>query len=286
LARQHCPAARVLYGVGHIHHIRTARQAAVEGRPELLTRSHQLRVLECAAAWFADGVIIHSDEEAAVLQRAVPGANVHVIPWTTEISAPMPLLSECHGISFPGDYSDSSDIDAARFLANEIMPLVWLRDRTIKCQIIGSDIPDCLRELARPGLVLVSQKADVEDYPGRTRLTVVPSRYGAGPKRAVLDSFASGTPCVMSNIAAEGLRLPPVLQDLVGGTREELAERICRLHADDKLHSSAARAGLTLIQTVFTESNLREGLRAAVGAGAGVHPDALPPYTDPAIDSR
>jgi hypothetical protein len=42
----------------------------------------------------------------------------------------------------------------------------------------------------------------------KLRRTVVPLRYGAGLKGKVLESFAHGLPCVMIEVAAEGLELP------------------------------------------------------------------------------
>jgi glycosyltransferase involved in cell wall biosynthesis len=96
------------------------------------------------------------------------------------------------------------------------MPLVWRDAPQIECLLVGSDMPDAMRDLARQGVVLVGAVADLGSVFDRVRLTVAPLRFGAGVKGKVLDSLASGVPCVMSPVAAEGLALPPALQDLVG----------------------------------------------------------------------
>ena len=54
----------------------------------------------------------------------------------------------------------------------------------------------------------------------------MPLRYGAGIKGKVLESFAHGLPCVMSEVAAEGLELPEDLAWLVARTPAEFAEKL------------------------------------------------------------
>lgn len=59
LARRYCPKARILYSVADLHHVRVARQAKVEGRPELLADSRRLRAPECMAASCASAVYLN-----------------------------------------------------------------------------------------------------------------------------------------------------------------------------------------------------------------------------------
>jgi hypothetical protein len=104
----------------------------------------------------------------------------------------------------------------------------------------------------------------------RVRLTVAPLRYGAGVKGKVLDSLAAGVPCVMTPCAAEGVALPPALQRLVGHDAGELAALILRLHENRNANAAAAKAGLSLIRTVFSADAVTTALRAAVtGATQG-----------------
>ena len=58
---------------------------------------------------------------------------------------------------------------------------------------------------------------------------MVPLRYGAGIKGKVLESFAHGLPCVMSEMAAEGLDLPEDLAWLVARQPTEFAEKLARV---------------------------------------------------------
>jgi glycosyltransferase involved in cell wall biosynthesis len=144
------------------------------------------------------------------------------------------------------------------------MPLVWREDPTIDCLLAGSEMPDAVRRLARPHVVVLGSVAKLADVFGRVRLSVVPLRYGAGVKGKVLDSLAAGIPCVMSPIAAEGLALPASLRALVGKDAAELAALVLRLHDDSAARRKASRAGLNFIRRNYNERVIASSLQAAV----------------------
>jgi glycosyltransferase involved in cell wall biosynthesis len=272
LARRYMPRARILYSVADLHHVRLERQAAVEARPELQAVSRRVRLEESVAAWSADAVITHSAEEAETLGRMVPEASVYRVPWQVpERTASVPFAAR-DGVAFVGSYAHAPNVDAACWLVEAVMPLVWQTDPDIECLLVGSDMPEAVRLLARPGVLVLGHVAELGELFDRVRLTVAPLRYGAGVKGKVLESFASGVPCVMSPIAAEGLGLPEDLLALVGDDAAALATLICRLHRDADAHRKAARAGRALIRANHAETFVTAALQAAiVGRKSAAH---------------
>jgi glycosyltransferase involved in cell wall biosynthesis len=265
MARRYDPAARIVYSVADLHHIRLERQATIEERPESRIASRQMRLAELTAAWSADAVITHSTEEAELLRRTVPEANVHRVPWEIEAHPTKTAFERRRGVAFIGCYDHAPNRDAAHWLVQTVMPLVWQIDPAVTCLLVGSDMPPSIRDLAQPGIVPIGHVHDLAaDVFSQVRLTVAPLRYGAGVKGKVLDSMAAGVPCVMSEVAAEGLTLPPALQDLVGRTAKALAALICGLHANSGANQSAAAAGLSMIRRDFTSSVLTSALHGAL----------------------
>lgn len=273
LARRYGPRARILYSVADLHHVRLDRQAAVEERPELLAASRRQQLEEFTAAWSTDAVITHSLTEAELLRRAVPEARVHRVPWDVPVRDCAVGFAARRGIAFIGGYGHMPNVDAARWLAEAVMPLVWRISPAIGCMLVGSDMPEGVRRLARPGLVTVGQIDDLgAGVLDRVRLTVAPLRYGAGVKGKVLDSFAAGVPCVMSEVAAEGIGLSPALLDLVGHDAIALASLICRLHDDEAAHRTAAVAGFALIEQTFSADAVADALQSAIEGRSAVRP--------------
>jgi glycosyltransferase involved in cell wall biosynthesis len=267
LARQYCPNARILYSVADLSHVRLARQSAVEDRPELLAQSSRLRLEECTAAWSADAVLSHSTYEVGLLRTMVPSANVHLVPWAVPPCPTRVPFAKRQGIAFVGGYGHPPNLDAARFLVEEIMPLVWREYPALECLLVGSDMPAEIMQLARPGVVPVGHMEELSELFDRVRLTVAPLRYGAGIKGKVLASLAAGVPCVMTPVAAEGIDLPATLRDCVRASAVDLAAQIVRLHVDAAACQKVADEGLAFIQVGYSDHCVAETLKAAIEGG-------------------
>ena len=268
MARHYMPRARLVYSVADLHHLRLARQAEAEQRPELLALSRRVQNAELAAAWSADAVITHSSAEAELLRRYVPASRVHVVPWSVPPRPTTMPFAERRGLAFIGGYSHTPNVDAALWLVDEIMPLVLQRDPAIECLLVGSNMPTELRR-PRPGVVAIGQVADLAEVFDRVRLTAAPLAYGAGAKGKVLDSLAGGVPCVCTPVAAEGLDLPPELAALVAAEPPGLARLIARLHDDAALNGRCRDAGLAYVAEKLSEQRLDTLMREVAALPAG-----------------
>jgi tetratricopeptide (TPR) repeat protein len=269
LVRHHCPKARLVFSVADLHHLRLARQAEVEKRPELAAQSKRLRVTELRAASLVDAVITHSETEAELLRKHVRPGAVHVLPWSMTMRPTTVSFAERRGIAFIGSYGHKPNLAAARRLVDEIMPLVHAKDPGIECLLVGSDMPEELSKLSAPGILPIGRVEDLAEIFARVRLTVAPLAFGAGIKGKVLESLRAGVPCVCTPIAAEGLALPPELQEQVAESNEALAAAILRMHDDEAVNARCSRAGLDYIEAGFSEEKLDALMRRAVAPAVG-----------------
>ena len=269
LIRHYQPRARLVYCVADLHHLRLARQAEVEQRPELTHASQQLRTAELSAATLADAVITHSSHEAALLRRDAPGARVHLVPWAVAANPVQAPFSERRGLAFVGSFGHAPNVDAAWWLLQDILPLLGTRAPGIECLMVGSDMPDSLRAAERPGVRMLGHVADLGSVFGQVRLTVAPLTFGAGAKGKLLDSLAAGVPCACTPVAAEGLELPQTLQATVAASAGSLVDVILRLHDDAEFNAGCASAGLSLIATQWSQARVDALMRAAVQPAAG-----------------
>ncbi|GAL98849.1 glycosyltransferase [Acetobacter tropicalis NRIC 0312] len=269
LVRQYQSKARVIYAVADLHHMRIARQAAVEERPELMAKARQLRDAEYAAARQADVVLTHSTVEAAILRRDVAGVEVHVVPWEVAVRKRTPSFDARQGVLFLGNFSHAPNSDAAFWLAEEIMPLVWRQRPDIHCVIAGADVPDRVRRLAAPRIEVIGHVPDCGVLFDKVRLSIAPLRFGAGVKGKVLDSMASGVPCVMTPIASEGMELPKDFADATGETAAALAALIVSLHDDSTTHARLVRAGRRFIRERHDHARIIDALGRIAGDTRG-----------------
>jgi autotransporter passenger strand-loop-strand repeat protein len=262
LARDHQPGARVIFAVADLHHLRLARAAVAQDRPELAVEARLAQRAEAMAAAQADVVLTHSPVEAAMLRRLAPRAVVQVAPWQVGLRKLRTCFARRSGVGFLGNYAHAPNLDAVRFLVGEVMPRVWAVDGAIGCVLAGSAMPAEVAALAGPRVRVLG----AVDEPGvlfeQVRLSIAPLRYGAGIKGKVLESLAYGVPCIVSPVAAEGITLP---EALIGADAAGLAAAILRLHGGGAAYKAAAREGRAMVAQAYGEEATFGAIAAAVG---------------------
>jgi len=138
-------------------------------------------------------------------------------------------FGERSGLAFIGGYSHEPNLDAVRWLIDEIMPLVRKRKPGIECFLVGSGLPEQIRKLCGDGVTAIGYVKDLTEIFDRVRLTVVPLNFSAGIKGKLIESLAAGVLCVCTPLAAEGLDFPNALEACVAGSAKGLAALICDL---------------------------------------------------------
>jgi glycosyltransferase involved in cell wall biosynthesis len=265
LARLHAPAAKVVYAVADLHHLRLRRQAHAQARPELLLRANSVQAAEFWAMRMADAVITHSAAERDYLACELPMANVHVVPWAVPARGVPRDDGSRTDIAFIGGAGHAPNADAVAFLAAHVMPAVWAAQPDIRCLIIGENWPVARLAAMDPRMIGAGRVRDLAETLARARITVAPLRFGAGIKGKVLESFALGLPCVMTPIAAEGLNLTPDLTHAVADPGD-FATRLLEIYTAPARRRRLRQAGRALLRANWSDIAVREAMAALVGA--------------------
>jgi glycosyltransferase involved in cell wall biosynthesis len=240
LARQYFDA-QIVYSVADLHHIRLKAQSELdqEHASELIRQAQCVALQELAAALSSDCVITHSESEAEKLEQLPSIAvdrKVRVVPWSVPTAAVQKPFTDRSGIAFIGSFAHAPNVDAARWLVDEIMPLVWREAPDLRCLIAGSDMPGGLhQQLARPRVKVLGRVERLAEVFEQVRLTIAPLRFGAGLKDKVLRSMAAGLPCIGTPEAFDGMQeLPEAISNFCRrDTASGLATAIVGMHRDE-----------------------------------------------------
>ena len=285
LVRELHPEARIVYSVADLHHLRLERGAAlgVDGRgAEARGAAARVREHELHGIRGSDCTLVHSAHERDVILQALPRAPVAVVPWAVALRPEGPAFEARSGAVFIGS-RHTPNIDAAVWLLDCIMPLVWQREPGFVLHLVGSHanapavrqahagLPPACRALVR----LQGRVADLDEVLGAVRISVAPLRYGAGIKGKVLESLAAGVPCVMTPCAAEGIPLPAALM-LVAAEPEAFAAQMLRVQRSAALHGKARRAARAFMAEAYGRATMDAALAGALHQ-AGVEPVRAPP---------
>jgi len=183
-----------------------------------------------------DRIEVFTRRDADTVGRIAPdvSSRVHVNPFGIEIpSVADPSLQEEGTIAFVGTYTHAPNVDAARWLANTLMPLLRARHPGARLQLYGIDPRGALAGIAREDVEVHGWVRDIAPAMARAAVILAPVRVGGGQRMKVLQAMAMGKAVVTTPRGADGIvmdgREPPVV---IGDTAEEIAERTAELLRD------------------------------------------------------
>lgn len=163
-------------------------------------------------------------------------------------------LSTTHSICFTGNMAYAPNVDAARWLVKEIMPLVWEQcPYGINVLIAGADPKPAVKALAGPKVTVSGRMDDIRTAYASAKMFVAPMRIGSGMQNKLLEAMAMGLPCVTTTLAAAPLGATAWEHLLVGDTAEQLADLIVKLGIEE-LHNSIAEGGHRFVQEHYSWS--------------------------------
>lgn len=203
-----------------------------------------LRSSEYNAFSIFDALTIISETDSEAIPHKKNG-EIHIITngvdtdYFNTTHYPLPAT---HLICFCGNMSYAPNVDAARFLVEEIMPLVWKQIPGAKVLLAGADPRPSVRRLASSKVTVSGRIDDIRSAYASARVFVAPMRIGSGMQNKLLEAMSMGLPCVTTTIAATPLGATPSQHLLVGDTAEEIADLIVKLNVD-QIHHSIADGG-------------------------------------------
>ena len=264
-ARAFCPKARILFNTVDLHHIREEREAVLRGDAEGAARALETKKLEYDCMTAADASIVVSEHEEKLLAAELPSAKVAVVPLMREIPrVDFPEWQSRANLAFIGGFQHQPNIDAVNYFLDDIWPIVLARRPELVFHVIGSHMPDAMKQRQAPNVEWVGHVPEIEPWLDRLRLTVAPLRYGAGAKGKVVSSLLNGVPCVATSVAAEGMGLR-IGEDIVAcQDPDEFATAIIAVHDDAETWNRVSRNGFETLSRTHSIEYAQDCVRSVL----------------------
>ena len=185
-----------------------------------------------------DLVQVFSRRDAETLAELAPevAPRVRVDPFGLVLPPAADPDREVVGtLLFVGNFAHSPNRDAARWLVDEIMPLVRERHAAARLRIVGTAPPPEIRALAGPDVELVADAPSVLPHLEQASVVLAPVRTGGGMRMKVLQAMAAGKTVVTTSRGREGYDCfgeePPLA---IGDDEGEIAAASAALLGDDE----------------------------------------------------
>ncbi len=255
---------------GHdLHFMRLRREQALTGDAGTGSEADAIERVERNLWDRCDMVLYPSEEEVAQVRALAPQVPTMAVPLMCFEDAsgdPAANLAEREGILFVAGFAHPPNVDAARWLVGEILPLVHARRPGVELQLVGSNPTAQVLELAGAGIT-VSGYVDhvtLNSLYASSRVVVAPLRFGAGVKLKVLEAMQQGTPLVTTTVGAQGL---PGLELVIAVADEpqRIADAIVTLLEDDARWRRVSADGRDYVRRHFSHDTMATALRQALG---------------------
>jgi len=240
LVRRCAPNATLIYDTVDLHFVREERRADVEGSHDARKSSERYRHLELALANSSDATLVVTEAEKQLLLELSPGLNVHVIPTIHETHMNTVPRSKRQGVLFVGSFLHPPNVDAARYLVRDILPLIKREIEDVTLYIVGADPTPEIKALASERVVVTGWVKDISLYLKGARVMVAPLRYGAGLKGKISQGMSYGLPMVTTSLGIEGMDIEDGTEALVADDPAEFAAKVIRVYRDDDLWNHLA----------------------------------------------
>jgi len=250
--RKHAPNAQLVFDTTDLQHVREYRRARVTGEGGWLQIAMRSKKWELAAVNAADCTWVVSPTEKAVLERACPGAKVHILSIIQDVYGSAQPFSERKGVVFIGSFPHHPNADALQYFVEKIHPLLKEQINDEIIHVIGPEPPDWLQKLATNKLHITGYVPDVKPYFDRCKLSIAPLRYGAGVNGKVILSMSYGVPVVASSVAAEGIPLTKGDDILVADDPVTFSQAIGELYHNKQLWNQLSKNGLKIINEHYS----------------------------------
>ena len=219
----------------------------------LRTEGTRLARYESRVFDYFDACTIISQNDRLLIQHR-DRDRIDLIPNGVDLEAfaPNPTLAAKRDpvILFTGNMSYPPNVDAARHLVEDILPLV--SHLTVRVVLAGAEPKPSLKALASDRVTVTGWVDDIVEVYQQSTLFVAPLRIGTGLQNKVLEAMATKLPCVLSPHAFAPLNLPSTGHAVVCDSAQSFATAIDDLLNDPQRATHMAQRARTSIEAQFT----------------------------------
>lgn len=232
---------KIIYDMVDLHYLRMERE---NNYIDVVTKERVQEISffkekEYSGMNISDAVISISDEEKnTVSENGVKKDKIFTVSNIHKPVDNVPVsFSEREGLLFIGGYNHLPNIDAVKFLHDQILPLVWAKNDKIKISILGPDFPTDLKEKYHSDrFQILGYQETVDLWFENSRVFVAPLRYGAGVKGKIGQALEFKLPVITTGIGAEGMSLEDQKTALISDENpQNFADKILELYDNENL---------------------------------------------------
>ncbi|WP_104734076.1 glycosyltransferase [Hanstruepera ponticola] len=267
---ENCPDAFRILDTEDLHGLRKGRQQAFKDQ-KTFDKSYLLNDTfkrELASIFRTDLSLIISEFEMDLLinDLHVDKSLLAYLPFMEdrledEFIVQLPNFELRQHFITIGNFLHAPNSQSVLYLKETIWPLIRKQLPQAELHIYGAYVSQKINQLHndKQGFIIKGFVEDVNTVMQQTRVCLAPLQFGAGLKGKLIDAMKSGTPCVMSTIAAEGMFGDLESNGYMEDNPVDFANKAAQLYTDENQWKINQQNGFRVLNTRFNkEINQKE----------------------------
>jgi GT2 family glycosyltransferase len=255
--------AKIVYYGHDLAFLREMREFEITGDPSFRDSAKMWQPKELELMKKADMAYYPSQVEVEEVHKIDPSVSVKAIPGYIfeNVTWDDYDFSDRKDIMFIGGFSHRPNVDAVKWLAQEILPALLKLLPDVIVHVLGSNAPREVLALQNEHLVIEGFVTDEQLawFYRHMRLSLVPLRYGAGIKGKVIEAIQYGTPVVTTPTGIEGI-LGAEDTITVASDAETIARKVAELYTDEERLRTISRRSVAYVQENYSEKNALQAI--------------------------
>ena len=213
---------------------------------------------QCSEVWAT------SPPEAEALARIATGVKVVVVANSLDERVFQPGTEATgESVGFIGTYSSVPNLDAAKFLAEKVFPIVLQKSPAARLKLAGANLPaaDETRFKSLGYVDLLGAVGDSNELYSQCRVIALPVFVRGGVPLKIVEAFAREKAVVACPELVEGLEVRDGHDLLVRENPEDFAQAISSLLSDDSFRRRLGKNGRETFMRNWSRSHAEEVLR-------------------------
>ncbi len=256
------PSAKIIFYPVDIHGIRLMREAKLMKNYSKSVKAQEVMRIELKLVEKSDLTIVLSEYESEYLKEK-GCENIKILPLIREFKT-INLCVPFHkrrDVIFIGNFSHTPNLDAVRWLYDEIWPALRQINKErgfdeICLKIVGSNMPDWIKKNEMNDIKPIGFIENLDEIFLKGRLSIAPLRFGAGLKGKIATSLGYGVPVVGTNIAFEGM--PKEGKEnisIIENSAIEISEKLISVYYDETKWTEISNNGVKYAIRYFSIDN-------------------------------
>jgi polysaccharide biosynthesis protein PslH len=182
--------------------------------------------------------------------------QVEIIPNGVDHSYFSPHLADKkYDLVFTGNMGYPPNIDAAVYLAEEILPRLRKTRPDARLLLAGANPHPRVKALQSDHVTVTGWVADIRESYAASKIFIAPMRIGTGLQNKLLEAMAMGLPCITSALANQALGAAENHEILIGSDAESYTGCILQLLDDQPAAEALADSGHAFVLRQFSWEN-------------------------------